>query len=171
MLGIEALNDVFFSLLISKSNGNQSSQESDKISSIGSEGKNSSQASTCVSDSDDPERDEENFAFNQAPFLTRKKIELENEIKEFSLVLEKMKLEKKQKFTTRQFWLKYQEKMPNRLALLLTNMPSSYREIFFNLRYNKKQAKRKHETRFIGNEITFEIKSKFSRLCKKLFKK
>ena len=73
MLGLEALNDVFFSLLISKSSGNQSSQESDKISSIGSECKNSSQASTCVY-SDDPDRDEENVAFNQAPFLTRKRL-------------------------------------------------------------------------------------------------
>jgi hypothetical protein len=136
MLGLEALNDVFFSLLIAKTSGNQSSQESDKISSIGSECKNSSQASTCVY-SDDPDRDEENIAFNQAPFLTRKKIELENEIKEFSLVLEKIKLDKKQKYTTRQFWQKYQEKMPNlnRLALLITNMPSSsaFIERFFSV--------------------------------------
>ncbi len=54
MLGLEALNDVFFSLLISKSNRNQSSQESEKMSSIGSEGKNSSQASLTANKSKKP---------------------------------------------------------------------------------------------------------------------
>ena len=48
-----------------------------------------------------------------------------------------MKLDKKQKFTTRQFWQKYQEKMPNlnRLALLITNMPisSAFIERFFSV--------------------------------------
>jgi hypothetical protein len=124
---------------MTKTNVDQSDELSNISSSEISKGSKSSQASTCVY-SDDPDRDEENVEFNQAPFLARNKIELENEIKSFTEILDKMKLEKKQNFTTRQFWEKYRERLPNlnRLALLLTSIPASsaFIERFFSFIYS-----------------------------------
>ncbi len=135
--GLDSLKDVYLNMLVPKINNvnevlnTQSSSKSE--SHLEDEKSSSSQASLCVYSEDELEKKSVNNEFNH--FISNKKVELENEIKEFNLILQAMKLEKKQMFTTKAFWEKYEIKMPNlfKLALLLTHIPpsSSFIERFF----------------------------------------
>ena len=142
--GLDSLKDVYLNMLVPKVNNvneaNEvlSTQSSSKSEShLEDEKSSASQASSCVYSEDELEKKNVYNEFNLAPFISNKKVELENEIKEFNLILQAMKLEKKQMFTTKAFWEKYEKKMPNlfELALLLTHIPpsSSFIERFFSV--------------------------------------
>jgi hypothetical protein len=142
--GLDSLKDVYLSMLVPKVNqvneANEvlSTQSSSKSESHLDDDKSSaSQASSCVYSEEELDKKNVNNEFNLAPFISNKKVELINEIKEFNLILQAMNLEKKQMFTTKSFWEKYEIKMPNlfELALLLTHIPpsSSFIERFFSV--------------------------------------
>jgi hypothetical protein len=100
--GLDSLKDVYLNMLVPKVNNvneaNEvlSTQSSSKSEShLEDEKSSASQASSCVYSEDELEKKNVYNEFNLAPFISNKKVELENEIKEFNLILQAMKLEKK----------------------------------------------------------------------------